>query len=208
MEQTEKNQYQVKDDQTSAVNNAEAGLYDDQQVIASVRQDAHPKKEGNPFLSVDPGMYIWTVVTFFILLAILGKFAWRPILKALDEREQFISKSLEDAEKAKRELEEITQRQAELIAQARDQAKEIVSKGKEAAERIAKDIEDRAKAESNKLLLNAKREIEQEKSRAISLLRMETTDLVIKAASHLINSDLDSEKSRKLVDETIKELAG
>ena len=167
----------------------------------------HHSGGGNPFLTIDPGMYLWTVITFLILLIILAKFAWRPILKVLDDREKFISKALKDAEQAKKEMEEITKKKEQLIIQANDQAKEIVSKGKESADRIAKDIEDRAKTETQKLLLSARKEIENEKNRAMSLLRIETADLVIRAASKLIDDNLDDEKNRKLIDTTIQDLS-
>ncbi len=169
--------------------------------------EVHKEGNSNPFLTLDPGMYIWTVVTFFILLVILGKFAWRPILRALDERENFISKSLEDAKAAKKELEEVTLKQEQLVSEAREQAKEIVNKGRESAEKIARDLEERSKSEANKILLNAKREIESEREKAISLLKLETTDLVIRVASKLIDSNLDDEKNRQLIESTIKEIS-
>lgn len=173
-------------------------------VVTSVVEKEHSDAESaNPFLTIDPGMYLWTVITFVLLLVILSKFAWRPILKALDDREKFISKSLKDAEQAKKDMEEMSQKQEQLIVQANDQAKEMVAKGKEAAERIAKDIEDRAQAEAQKILLNAKREIENEKEQVMSLLRIETTDLVIRATSKFIDANLDDEKNRKLIDATI-----
>ena len=174
--------------------------------VVEVPQKEHNEGNGNPFLTLDPGMYIWTLVSFVILLVILGKFAWRPILKVLDEREEFIANSLKEANIAKKELEEVTLKQEKLIFEANEQVREIVNKGKETAEKIAQDIEGRAKVEASKILLDAKREIENEREKIVSLLKLEMADLVIQTASKLIDSNLDDEKNRQLVESAISEI--
>ncbi|PYR75446.1 MAG: hypothetical protein DMF87_20510 [Acidobacteria bacterium] len=82
----------------------------------------------NPLVQPDPGLYIWTIITFLVLLALLAKFAWKPLLEALDNRQQSIRQALDDARKAKQELEAIHAESAKLLAQARTEAAEICSR--------------------------------------------------------------------------------
>src|SRR5437667_11963997 len=79
----------------------------------------------NPLIQPDPGLFIWTIVTFLVLLALLGKFAWRPLLQALESRQERIRKSLEDAERARQELERLQQESAKMMQQARIEAEYI-----------------------------------------------------------------------------------
>ena len=159
---------------------------------------------GPALFRLEPGMVIWTWVTFLLLLFILGRFAWRPILRKLDERERFIRESLEKAEEVRREVASTSEKQRQALSEAREQAGEIVAKGREAAERIARDIEARAKTEAGKMILDAKAQIQTEKEKAVQQLRMETTDLVIRAASKLLDEDLDDTRHKKLVDAAIE----
>ena len=73
----------------------------------------------NPLVQPDPGLFIWTILTFLILLGLLAKFAWNPLLRALEERQETIRKSLDDAERTKQELERVQQESAQIVAAAR-----------------------------------------------------------------------------------------
>ena len=73
----------------------------------------------NPLVQTDPGLFIWTIVTFLVLLALLAKFAWRPLLEALESRQSAIRKSLDDAQQAKQELERVNQESAQIVNRAR-----------------------------------------------------------------------------------------
>ena len=90
----------------------------------------------NPLVQPDPGLFIWTIVVFLVLLSLLAKFAWRPLLEALDSRQAAIKKSLDDAKEAGRELERLTQESAEILRTARGEAESIVSRGRVDAERL------------------------------------------------------------------------
>jgi len=85
----------------------------------------------NPLVQPDPGLFIWTILTFLVLLAMLAKFAWRPLLQALEGRQEMIRKSLDDAQEAKRELERLHQESAQILKQARVQAESIMSQSRE-----------------------------------------------------------------------------
>jgi F0F1-type ATP synthase membrane subunit b/b' len=89
----------------------------------------------NPLVQLDPGLFIWTIVTFLVLLTLLAKFAWRPLLQALEERQALIRKSLDDAQQAKQELERVQHESAQVVARARVDADAIVSQSRSDAER-------------------------------------------------------------------------
>ena len=88
----------------------------------------------NPLVQPDPGLFIWTILTFLVLLGLLAKFAWGPLLKALEERQETIRKSLDDADHAKQELERLQQESARIIAEARAEAQSIMVKSRADAE--------------------------------------------------------------------------
>src|ERR1051325_7702877 len=130
----------------------------------------------NPLVQPDPGLYIWTIVTFLVLLALLAKFAWKPLLAALDERQQSIRTALDDARKAKQELEGIHAESAKLLAQARSEAAEIVSRNRSDADRFREELKDKARAEAAGLVRNAERQIEMEATRADRHSRQDDVD--------------------------------
>src|SRR5882672_6607576 len=102
----------------------------------------------NPLVQPDPGLYIWTILTFLVLVVLLAKFAWTPLIEALDDRQQSIRKALDDARKAKQELEAIHAESAKLLAQARSEAAEIVSRSRSDADRFREEMKDKARAEA------------------------------------------------------------
>src|SRR5580700_2830240 len=90
----------------------------------------------NPLVQPDPGLFIWTILTFLVLLTLLAKFAWGPLLKALESRQELIRKSLDDVQEAKRELERLHQESSQILKQARLQAESIVSQSRSDAEKL------------------------------------------------------------------------
>ena len=157
-------------------------------------------------LNPDVSMVILTWVTFFILLGILCKFAWRPILLALENREEMIRRAVDDANKAREELARIHQTRDQIITEAEGKAKEIVDESCRAAKEAAKIIAEKAKQETHVLLENARREINSEEERAKAWFARESADLAIAIAGKLMEENLDNEKNRKLVDKLLKEI--
>jgi F-type H+-transporting ATPase subunit b len=104
----------------------------------------------NPLTAVTPGLYIWTIITFLLLFYVLAKFAWKPLLNMLEERESLIKASLNDAETARKELEKINLESEAIITKARTDAQSILSEGKTAAEKIKDDTIAKAKDEAKK----------------------------------------------------------
>lgn len=160
----------------------------------------------NPLVQPDPGLYIWTILTFLILVGLLAKFAWKPLLAALDDRQHSIRKALDDARKAKQELEAIHAESAKLLAQARTEAAEIVSRSRSDADRFREEMKDKARAEAAGLMRNAERQIELETTRALQQIRQEAVDISVSIASKLLQRNVSKEDNERLIEETFKQL--
>ena len=162
----------------------------------------------NPLVQPDPGLYIWTILVFLVLVVLLGKFAWKPLLEALDNRQQSIRKALDDARKAKQELEGIHAESAKLLAQARSEAAEIVSRSRSDADRFREEMKDKARGEATNLLRNAERQIELETARALQQIRTEAVDISVAIASKLLERNVTKEDNERLIEETFKQIEG
>jgi F-type H+-transporting ATPase subunit b len=162
----------------------------------------------NPLVQPDPGLFIWTILTFLVLVALLGKFAWRPLLQALESRQESIRKSLDDAQKAKQELERLHGESAEIIRQSRVEADAIVTRSRGDAERLREEMKQKARAEADAIVKNAERQIQLETGRAIQQIRREAVDLSVMIASKLIQRNLTKEDNERLIEEALSEVGG
>lgn len=160
----------------------------------------------NPLVQPDPGLFIWTIITFLVLLALLAKFAWRPLLRALESRQDSIRRSLDDAQKAKQELERLHVESAEIIRQSRVEADDIVSRSRGDAERLREEMKQKARAEAEAIVKNAERQIQLETGRALQQIRREAVDLSVMIASKLIQRNLTKEDNERLIDEALSQV--
>lgn len=162
---------------------------------------------GADLFSINPGLSIWTVVIFLLLLAILWKFAWGPILDAVEAREQRIQGALDESAQKQAEAQRLLEEHRQQLAEARRQAQEIISEGKAAGEKVRRDIEVKAREEGQALIERARRDIEREKEAAIAELRSESVDIALAAAAKLMHERLDAEKDRRLVENYVEDLS-
>jgi F-type H+-transporting ATPase subunit b len=160
----------------------------------------------NPLVQPDPGLFIWTIVTFLVLLALLARFAWRPLLEALEKRQESIRKSLDDARKAKEELERLQQESAQIIREARVEADAIIVRSRADAERLREEMRQKAREESEGIVRNAERQIQLETTRALQQIRHEAVDLSVMIASKIIQRNLSKEDNERLIDEALKQV--
>jgi F-type H+-transporting ATPase subunit b len=160
---------------------------------------------GGPF-SINPGLIIWTLLVFVILLGLLWKFAFPSIVKSVEERERRIQKQLEDAEKANAEAQRLLEEHKKQIAAARNEAQDIMSKAKTVSQKEREALLAKAREEYDALLNRARKDIDAEKEKAIQALRREAVDLSIAAASRVIEANLDTDANRKLVSEFLESL--
>jgi F-type H+-transporting ATPase subunit b len=160
----------------------------------------------NPLVQTDPGLFIWTIVTVLVLLAMLAKFAWRPLLQALETRQNSIRKSLDDAQQAKQELERLNSESAQIIARARQDADAIITQSRSDGERLREEIRLKARAEADLIVKNAERQIQLETSRALDQIRHEAVELSVMIASKIIQRNLTKEDNQRLIDEALRQV--
>ena len=162
----------------------------------------------NPLVQVDPGLFIWTIVTFLVLLTLLAKFAWGPLLKALESRQDLIRKSLDDAQRARQELERVNQESVQIVRTARAEAESVISQSRSVAESLREEIKQKARAEGAALVRNAERQIQLETARALQQIRHEAVDLSVMIASKLIGRNLSKDDNARLIDEALQQIDG
>ena len=160
----------------------------------------------NPLVQPDPGLFIWTILTFLVLLGLLAKFAWRPLLKALEGRQEAIKKSLEDADRAKEELARMQQESAKIIEQARVDADSILSRTRSDADRLREELKVRAKEEADTMIRNAEQQIQLQTRQALQQIRHEVGDIAVTIASKLLERNLTNEDNDRLIRETLRQL--
>jgi F-type H+-transporting ATPase subunit b len=160
----------------------------------------------NPLVQPDPGLFIWTIVTFLVLLTLLAKFAWGPLLAALESRQALIRKSLDDAAQAKSELERLNVEAAQIIQQARVDADGIIVQSRADGDRLREELRTKARAEADHIVKNAERQIQLETSRALEQLRHEAVDLSVMIASKILQRDVSKADNERLIDEAIKQV--
>ena len=152
------------------------------------------------------GLIFWTTVVFTLLVLLLKKFAWKPMLSAVDERNQLIKNSLAQAEKARNEMSELTANNEKIIAQAKVDRDVILKEARDMKNEIISEAKDKASKEAEKLVTTAKEQILNEKMKAITELKNHVADLSIEMAEKILSSELsDVAKQKELVKKALKE---
>jgi F-type H+-transporting ATPase subunit b len=160
----------------------------------------------NPLVQPDPGLYIWTIATFLVLVALLAKFAWRPLLQALEARQESIRKSLDDARQAKQELERLHTESAQILAEARRESEAIITRTRSDAARFRDELRQKAQPEATAIVKNAERQIEMETARALQQIRRDAVDLSVTIASKLLQRNVSKEDNERLIEETFRQV--
>ena len=156
---------------------------------------------------VNPGLSLWATVVFLALLGILSKYAWGPILSAVEAREDAIQSALDEARERSERAEELLKEHKAQLADARRQASEILAEGRSAAERLRRELEEKARAEAQAIVERARVDIERERDAALDTIRKESVDLALAAASQLLRENLDQPKDRQLVERFLQDVA-
>ena len=160
--------------------------------------------EINPLVLPDIGLVFWNTVAFLLLLVVLGKFAWKPILKAINDREQGIEDALAKADKMKSELAAMQSENEALLAKAREERATLIKEAKETADKMVADAKEKAKAQYDAIVADAQVAINQQKNAALTDVKNQVGALVIEVAEKVLHKEL----SNKAAQETsINELA-
>ena len=161
---------------------------------------------GGSLLDVNPGLIIWTIVTFLILLFILKKVAWKPILSALDQREKDIKDSLEKAEKAKEDAQKILDENQATLAKAEEESKKIIEQSRSYAENLKEQMLKESKKQAKKLVEDAAEEIDRRKDSAFEELKDQVAKIAVNAAEKIMKQNLDADKNKHIVDSYLKDV--
>jgi len=160
---------------------------------------------GNNLVQLDPGLFIWTIITFLVLLALLTKFAWRPLLDALEQRRKTIAAALDDAQKARADLERVQQDAQKLLAEARVEAAAIVTRTRADAERLREELRQKATVEAAAVTRNAEQQIQYEAARAIKQIRDEAATLSLAVAAKLLRREVSAADNEALIKDAIRQ---
>jgi F-type H+-transporting ATPase subunit b len=157
-------------------------------------------------MDVDATLLVATLVLFFLFAWVLGKFAWGPLLRIVDEREKTVRDHVEGAERAAAEAKSLLAQHHELVRAAGRERDEILQKALQEAELVRGELVDKARSEADQVIGRAREQMQREKDQAIAELRAQVADIAVEAASRIVKSSLTEDAQRKLVDDYIKEL--
>lgn len=158
-------------------------------------------------LSAEPGLIFWTIVTFLVVLGVLWKFAWNPLLGALEAREEAIRATIDEAERLQAEATEVLERHQARLAEARAEGNRILDEARQAGEQMKADVLEKARGEAEAVIARAHRQLELETEQALETIRAEAAGLAVKAAEKVLERSLTDADHRRLAEEAIAEIA-
>jgi len=161
---------------------------------------------GGGLTDVDFTLTVSTMVLFGLFALVLGKFAWKPLLEIVAEREKTVREQVEGAEKAQAEAQALLAERRDVLKGAQREREEMIARAVQDAEAARSGLLGKARTEADQLVEKARRQIEQERTSAVAELRGQVADLAMAAAEKIVRSSLTPEVQRKLVDETIAAL--
>jgi len=155
---------------------------------------------------INVALSVWTAVTFAILIVVLGKFAWGPILQMMETREKTIADAIESAKRERAEAEKAAAEMRALLEKARVEAAELIRRNQAEVAAAKNELMATARKESEALLAQARASIEEERRAAVAGLRAQVVDIAIEAAGRLLQTQMDEKKQRQLVEEYLEKL--
>jgi F-type H+-transporting ATPase subunit b len=155
---------------------------------------------------INVALVVWTTVTFALLIVVLGKFAWGPILQMIETREKTIADALESAKRERAEAEKAAAEMHAALEKARQEAAEMVRRNQQEVAAAKAESMEEARRQSEELLKQARATIEEERRAAVAELRSQVVDLAIEAAGRLLATQMDEKKQRQLVEEYLEKL--
>jgi F-type H+-transporting ATPase subunit b len=166
-------------------------------IAAAAVQEAEPKAD---LLSPSGGLMFWTIIIFVLLMLVLSRYAFKPMLAAVEARERSLQEAIDAAKRDRDEAARILAEQRADLEKSRAEAQKLIADGRATAEKLRTDLLEQTKAQQQEMLDRARREIETEKVNAIASLRREAVELAIAGAGKVIERNLDSDANRTLVE--------
>ena len=168
-------------------------------LVLWAQEEHEAEAGGNPLFDINLGLSFWTLLVFLGLVFTLRRYAWGPILGAVEAREKGIQGALDEAAERNKEAAGLLDEHRAQLADARRQASEIMAQGKAAGEKLRKEVEERARDEGDAIIQRAREEIERAKEAALAELRRHSVELALAAAAKLMQEKMDHERDRQLV---------
>ena len=157
-------------------------------------------------ISFDPGLIIWTTIIFTLLLIILKKFAWKPILNSVDERNKSIEEALKAADKAKEEMASLNADNERILQEARVERDTLLKEAREIKNSIINEAKEQANTEAEKILTSTKEQISNEKMKALTELKNQVAELSIEMTEKVLKLELsDAVKQKEFISKSLKE---
>ncbi|NIK74602.1 F-type H+-transporting ATPase subunit b [Thermonema lapsum] len=158
-------------------------------------------------LTPELGLFFWQLVTFLLVVFLLSKYAWRPILQGIKKREAEINDALAAAEKARSEMQRISAENEKLLQEARVEKDQILKKAQETARQLVEEAKENAKKEANRMIEDARRIIESEKNAALSEIKEQIATLSVQVAERILKNQLSEEaKQKAYIEELLKDV--
>ena len=161
----------------------------------------------NPLVTPEIGMLVWTTVVFLLLMFLLTKYAWKPILKAVKDREQSIEDALNAAEDAKRQMAELKSNNEDLLNKAREERDAMLKEAREMKDKIVAEAKTQANSQAEKIVADARESIQHEKMAAITELKNQVAVLSVEIAEKILKNELSSdEKQKAIIDNVVNDI--
>ncbi len=172
----------------------------------SAGADEQPQQEkADPFTGA-PADAVWTIIAFLVLLVVLWKFAWKPLLAALNSRQEYIEKQITDAEEKRKEAQGVLAEYKDELANVEDEGKRIIARRVKESEQQAKEMADEARDKREKMKLKAEADIERARNEAQAQLLARSGEIVLKLGEQVLGRTIDDQDNQRLIDEAIERL--
>ena len=141
-------------------------------------------------LTPELGLFVWTLIAFLIVFVILKKFAWKPILTSLGEREKGIADSIASADRVRKEMASMQSENEKMMQQAREERSAMLKEGKEMKDRIVNEAKEQAKIEANRIIMDAQQQINQQKMAAVTEVKNQIGSMAVEVAEKILRKQL------------------
>jgi F-type H+-transporting ATPase subunit b len=175
--------------------------------IPLLAQEEHGGSGGGLFDINWLGLMFWTWLIFLLLFLVLRRWAWGPIIGALEAREKRIQETLDGAARDRSEAERLLGEHRQILDESRDQAQQILVDTRKAAESLRAEMLEAARGQKDQIVASAREDIERERDQALDVLRREAVDLSISAAGRVLRKEVDSKENRRIVEQYLEDLA-
>lgn len=154
---------------------------------------------------IDGKLFLAQIINFVLLLVVLWKFAYKPLLKTMEERTEKIESGLKNAEKQEAAVKKAEEEFEKRVQEAKQEAQSIVKKAEEFGKKMRKEMVESAEQEKEKIIVSGKKAVEQEKEKSLTEIKQKTADLVIMATEKILEEKVDEKKNKQLVEKAIKD---